>query len=219
MIFSETLAKTIAGCLLQVNAVKIQPAKPFTWASGWRSPIYCDNRITLSYPDVRSMIKNSLVTLIRAEFGNANLVAGVATAGIAQGALVAEALELPFAYVRPEPKKHGMGKQIEGEVKAGQRVVVIEDLISTGKSSLQALQPLRDEGCEIIGTAATFSYGFDIAESNFKNASCPLFTLSDYEALLSVALERNLIQPDELEMLRAWRKSPETWGEKVSGNS
>lgn len=215
MIFSETTARKIADCLLQVKAIKIQPSNPFTWASGWRSPIYCDNRVTLSHPEVRAVIKENLVALIRGKFGSANLVAGVATAGIAQGALVADALGLPFVYVRPEPKKHGMGRQVEGEVKAGQRVVVIEDLISTGKSSLNALPPLREEGCVIVGAAATFSYGFAVAEDNFRKAECPLLTLSDYETLLSVALEKKLIQPSELDTLREWRKSPETWGAAV----
>src|SRR5688572_10383230 len=147
MIFSEATARKIADCLLQVKAIKIQPSKPFTWASGWRSPIYCDNRVTLSHPEVRTIIKDSLVELIREKYSTANLVAGVATAGIAQGALVAETLKLPFVYVRPEPKKHGMGRQVEGEIRAGQKAVVIEDLISTGKSSLNALPPLREEGC------------------------------------------------------------------------
>ncbi len=212
MIFSEETARKIADCLLQVKAIKIQPANPFTWASGWRSPIYCDNRVTLSHPEVRSIIKSSLVALIREKYSSANLVAGVATAGIAQGALVAETLNLPFVYVRPEPKKHGMGRQVEGEVKAGQRAVVIEDLISTGKSSLNALPPLRQEGCEIVGAAATFSYGFEVAEESFKKAGCALYSLSDYEALLKVALEKNLIQAHELETLRQWRKNPESWG-------
>ncbi|MDZ4844648.1 MAG: orotate phosphoribosyltransferase [Chitinophagales bacterium] len=215
MIFSEETARKIADCLLQVKAIKIQPSNPFTWASGWRSPIYCDNRVTLSHPEVRTIIKDSLVALIREKYSNANLIAGVATAGIAQGALVAEALNLPFVYVRPEPKKHGMGRQVEGEVKAGQRAVVIEDLISTGKSSLNALPPLRQEGCEIIGTAATFSYGFEVAEDSFKKSGCLLYTLSDYEALLSVALEKKLIQAHELETLREWRKNPESWGSEL----
>jgi len=212
MIFSEETAKEIAACLLQVKAIKIQPDTPFTWASGWLSPIYCDNRITLSHPEARTLIKENLAKVIREKFSAADLIAGVATAGIAQGALVADALELPFAYVRPEPKKHGMGKQLEGETTSGQKVVVIEDLISTGKSSLNALPPLREAGCVILGTVATFSYGFDVAEENFKNASCPLYTLSDYETLLNVALENRHIRQHELETLKQWRKNPEKWG-------
>ncbi len=201
----------MAELLLQVKAIKIQPDKPFTWASGWVSPIYCDNRITLSHPEVRTFIRDNLVEMIREKYTDANLVIGVATAGIAQGALVADAMKLPFAYVRPEPKKHGMGKQIEGEVKAGQKAVVIEDLISTGKSSLNALKPLEEAGCKILGVAATFSYGFDEAEKNFKNAGYSYCSLSGYEVLLNVALRKNLIRQTDLEELKSWSKKPAEW--------
>jgi len=211
MIYSPEVARKVAEYLLQIKAIKIQPAEPFTWASGWRSPIYCDNRVTLSYPDIRSYIKDHLVELVRLHFSDASLITGIATAGIAQGALVADAMQLPFAYVRPEPKKHGMKKQVEGEVKKGQKTVLIEDLISTGKSSLAAVQPLRDEGCEVLGVAATFSYGLDAAEENFRKNQCIFYTLSDYEHLLQVALQMNYIQANDLNTLRDWRKNPGEW--------
>ena len=212
MIYRTEIADKIAKYLLQIKAIKIQPSEPFIWASGWRAPIYCDNRVTLSHPDIRSFIRDSLVELIREKYKGVNLIAGVATAGIAQGALVADALKLPFCYVRPEPKKHGMGRQVEGEVKAGEKAVVIEDLISTGKSSVAALQPLRDEGCEILGVAAILDYGFDAAAANFKKNNCPFYTLSDYEHLLQVALEMKYIKADELLTLKNWRRKPEVWG-------
>lgn len=211
MILSDKIAYEIAERLLKIKAIKIQPHEPFTWASGWRSPIYCDNRVTLSHPAIRTFIKNNLIDLIKKHFPAANVIAGVATAGIAQGALVADAMNLPFAYVRPEPKKHGTGRQVEGEVKGGQKTVLIEDLISTGKSSLAALQPLEDEGCEILGVAATFSYGFDAAAENFKKNNCVFHILSNYEHLLKAALDMNYIKPDELETLIEWRKNPAAW--------
>ncbi|HEY9561134.1 MAG TPA: orotate phosphoribosyltransferase, partial [Anseongella sp.] len=177
-------ALLVAEFLLQIKAIKLQPSNPFTWASGWNSPIYCDNRVTLSYPPIRTFIRQQLTHLINEEFGAVDLVAGVATGGIPQGVLVAQDLGLPFVYVRPEPKKHGRQNMIEGDLSSGQRVVVIEDLISTGKSSLQAVKALREAECDVAGMVAVFSYGFDIAEENFKNAACKYFTLATYEALL-----------------------------------
>ncbi|HXH18261.1 MAG TPA: orotate phosphoribosyltransferase [Chitinophagales bacterium] len=215
MLYNAEIAGKVAEYLLQIKAIKIQPSQPFTWASGWKSPIYCDNRVTLSYPDIRAFIKESFCSLIRDRFSNAELIAGVATAGIAQGILVAEGLKLPFVYVRPEAKKHGRGRQVEGEVQPGQKTVVMEDLISTGKSALAVLQPLRNEGCKILGVAATFDYGFETAVENFKKNDCRLYSLSDYEHLLRVALRLEYIQPHELETLRAWRLKPEKWGETV----
>src|SRR5215217_3641512 len=177
----------VAEFLLQIKAIKLQPNNPFTWASGWKSPIYCDNRITLSHPSVRTYIRQKLAQLIQEEYGAVDVIAGVATAGIPQGVLVAQELGLPFIYVRAKAKEHGTGSLIEGEISPGQRVVVIEDLISTGKSSLQAVHALRDAGYTVAGLAAIFSYGFDIAEENFKEAKCPFITLSNYNALLKYA--------------------------------
>lgn len=189
----------------------LEPAKPFTWASGWKSPIYCDNRITLSFPEIRTAIRNSFVEKIKEYFPSIEVIAGVATGAIAQGALVAEAMKMPFAYVRSAPKKHGMENLIEGIVNPGQKVVVIEDLISTGGSSLQAVEALRKVGAEVLGMVAIFTYGFSIAEENFKAANCKLVTLTNYVELLNFALESNYIKKDELEVLQQWRKSPDTW--------
>ncbi|GIV33204.1 MAG: orotate phosphoribosyltransferase [Chitinophagales bacterium] len=197
--------------MLQVNAIKIQPKTPFTWASGWLSPVYCDNRVTLSYPELRSFICHQLVKRIRDTFSEAELIAGVATAGIPQGVLVADRLNLPFAYVRPEPKKHGLAKQIEGRVFPEQKVVVIEDLISTGKSSLNALRPLEAEGCKILGIVATFSYGFPEAENNFRKAGYTYEALTGWEALLKAGLRKKCISPDDLELLHQWRQHPDRW--------
>jgi orotate phosphoribosyltransferase len=208
---AETAAK-VAEFLLQIKAVKLQPSNPFTWASGWNSPIYCDNRKTLSHPRIRTFIRQKFVEAINASFPKPDVIAGVATGAIAQGVLVAEEMGLPFIYVRPEPKKHGLGNMIEGEFKSGQSVVVIEDLISTGGSSLKAVEALRDAGCEVKGMAAIFTYGFADAEANFRNANVPLITLSDYSALIRQAMNENLIAESELETLEAWRKSPSTWG-------
>ncbi len=215
MIYKIELAEKIAAELLKIKAIIIQPDAPFTWASGWRSPIYCDNRVTLSHPVLRTLIKNSLTEIISRNFGEVELIAGVATGGIAQGALVADALNLPFVYVRSEPKKHGTGRQVEGEINQGQKTVIIEDLISTGKSSLAVLPPLQEAGCSTMGILATFSYGFELAEKNFEAARCPLYTLSDYDTLLKVALEMNFIRQDELQMLKTWRESPATWKAEV----
>ena len=210
----------MARHLLAVQAVRLQPDAPFTWSSGWQSPIYCDNRVTLAYPDVRSFIKKALADAIRQHFPSAEVIAGVATAGIPQGALVADALGLPYCYVRPEPKAHGMGQQIEGHLEAadasgGQRVVVIEDLISTGGSSLKVVDVLRAAGADVLGMAAIFTYGFALAEQNFREKNVPLVCLSNYDALLTEAQALNYIPADALESLAAWRKNPAEWGNKI----
>jgi orotate phosphoribosyltransferase len=212
MINKREIEQKVAEFLLQIKAIKLQPNNPFTWASGWKSPIYCDNRITLSHPTIRTYIRQKLSNLIQEEFGTVDAIAGVATAGIPQGVLVAQELGLPFIYVRSKAKEHGTGSLIEGEFKAGQRVVVIEDLISTGKSSLQAVQALRDAGCLIAGLAAIFTYGFDEAETNFKNAKCPYFTLSNYQSLIEYAAEHRMIAETEISLLEKWRENPAEWG-------
>jgi len=213
MFNKSEIEQQVAEFLLQIKAIKLQPDNPFTWASGWKSPIYCDNRVTLSHPTIRTYIRQKLVQIIQEEFGSVGCIAGVATAGIPQGVLVAQELGLPFIYVRSKPKDHGTGSIIEGEVIPGQRVVVVEDLISTGKSSLQAVQALKDAGCAVAGLAAIFSYGFDQATENFNEAKCKFFTLSNYNALLKYAEENNYISRDESEILRKWRVSPSTWGQ------
>ncbi|MBS1523148.1 MAG: orotate phosphoribosyltransferase [Bacteroidetes bacterium] len=213
MFNKSEIEQQVAEFLLQIKAIKLQPDNPFTWASGWKSPIYCDNRVTLSHPTIRTYIRQKLTQIIQEEFGSVDCIAGVATAGIPQGALVAQELGLPFIYVRSKPKDHGTGSMIEGEVVPGQRVVVIEDLISTGKSSLQAVQALKDAGCTVAGLAAIFSYGFDQATENFKEAKCKFFTLSNYNALLKYAQENNYISAAESEVLSKWRVSPSTWGQ------
>jgi orotate phosphoribosyltransferase len=209
---SET-EQQVAEFLLQIKAIKLQPNNPFTWASGWKSPIYCDNRITLSHPTIRTYIRQQLTSAIQEEFGSAGCIAGVATAGIPQGALVAQEMGLPFIYVRAKAKEHGTGSLIEGEISPGQRVVVIEDLISTGKSSLQAVHALRDAGYTVAGLAAIFSYGFDIATENFKEAKCSFITLSNYNALLKYAEQHNYISAADTEVLKKWRAQPSTWGQ------
>ncbi len=198
--------------MLQIKAIKLQPNNPFTWASGWKSPIYCDNRITLSHPLIRTYIRQKLTSLVQEEFGSVSVVAGVATAGIPQGVLVAQELGLPFIYVRAKAKEHGTGSLIEGEFSPGQRVVVVEDLISTGKSSLQAVSALRDAGCEVAGLVAIFNYGFDKAEENFKEAKCRFETLSNYNALIDYAAQHNFVSASDLKLLRQWREDPEGWG-------
>jgi len=213
MFNKSEIEQQVAEFLLQIKAIKLQPDNPFTWASGWKSPIYCDNRVTLSHPTIRTYIRQKLVQIMQEEFGSVGCIAGVATAGIPQGVLVAQELGLPFIYVRSKPKDHGTGSMIEGEVIPGQRVVVVEDLISTGKSSLQAVQALKDAGCAVAGLAAIFSYGFDQATENFSEAKCKFFTLSNYNALLKYAEENNYISRDESEILRKWRVSPSTWGQ------
>jgi orotate phosphoribosyltransferase len=213
MFNKSEIEQQVAEFLLQIKAIKLQPDNPFTWASGWKSPIYCDNRVTLSHPTIRTYIRQKLTQIIQEEFGPVGCIAGVATAGIPQGVLVAQELGLPFIYVRSKPKDHGTGSMIEGEVIPGQRVVVIEDLISTGKSSLQAVQALKDAGCAVAGLAAIFSYGFDQATENFKEAKCKFVTLSNYNALLEYAQENNYISRAESEILNKWRISPSTWGQ------
>jgi len=210
---SET-EQQVAEFLLQIKAIKLQPNNPFTWASGWKSPIYCDNRITLSYPTIRTYIRQQLASVISEEFGSVGCIAGVATAGIPQGVLVAQELGLPFIYVRAKAKEHGTGSLIEGEISTDKRVVVIEDLISTGKSSLQAVNALRDAGYNVAGLAAIFSYGFDVAAENFKAAKCPFITLSNYSALLKYAGEKQYISEADIEVLKQWREQPATWGQQ-----
>jgi orotate phosphoribosyltransferase len=209
---NKDLSLKVAELLLKTKAVRLQPENPFTWASGWKSPIYCDNRITLSFPEVRTFIRQGYAQTILDHFGKPDVIAGVATGGIAQGALIAQELGLPFIYVRSSAKGHGMENLIEGAYEAGQRVVVIEDLISTGGSSLKAVDALRDAGCDVKGMAAIFTYGFPDAEENFRKAGVPLCTLCDYSSLIRQALKDNLIAETELEQLEAWRKSPSTWG-------
>lgn len=204
--------QTIARLLLSVQAVRLQPDNPFTWSSGWKSPIYCDNRVTLAYPEVRTFIKSALADAIRQHFPLAGVIAGVATAGIPQGALVADVLGLPYCYVRPEPKAHGMGKQIEGHLESGQRVVVIEDLISTGGSSLKVVDALRAAGADVLGMAAIFTYGFAIADQNFRDRDVPLVCLSNYDALLAEAQTLNYVSAETLTSLVAWRQNPAGWG-------
>lgn len=208
----NTIASEIASALLNANAIKLNKNKPFTWASGWKSPIYCDNRLTLSYPDIRSQITKALVNEIRTNFKSAEVIAGVATAGIPQAALVASALKLPMIYVRDKAKGHGMENLIEGKLDAGQKVVVIEDLISTGGSSLKAVKALRDNGAQVIGMAAVFTYGFANAAMNFAEAQVPLVTLSNYAALLTEAVSQNIISADDLPFLQKWQESPQDWG-------
>lgn len=207
----KNVARMLAEKLLKISAIKLQPDNPFTWSSGWNSPIYTDNRQTLSHPDVRSFIKIELSRLILERFPQANAVAGVATGAIAQGALVADELGLPYAYVRSSPKDHGLENLIEGDLRPGAKVVVIEDLISTGHSSLKAVEALRLAGCDVVGMAALFTYGFPQAEANFRDAGVELVTLSDYNAMLEVALETKFINEGDMAALRLWRTDPENW--------
>ncbi|WP_162054806.1 orotate phosphoribosyltransferase [Pontibacter pamirensis] len=209
---STNTAHQVASFLLETEAVKLSPAQPFKWSSGWNSPIYCDNRVTLSFPYIRSYIKQQLAELIKQHYPEAEAIAGVATAGIAQGALVADLLEMPFLYVRPETKKHGMGNQIEGRLLEGQKVVLVEDLISTGGSSLKAAEAVKAAGAEVIGMAAIFTYGFSVADDNFRQAGIPLFCLCNYNALIEAAVSNGYIQASAMEALAQWRESPETWG-------
>jgi orotate phosphoribosyltransferase len=212
-ILDKETAEKVAALLLEAKAIKLSPDKPFTWASGWKSPIYCDNRVALSYPATRGYIKEQLTAAIRKHFAGADLIAGVATAGIPQGALVADLLGLPFAYVRSKPKGHGMENLIEGKVTAGQKVVIVEDLISTGGSSLKAAEALVQAKCEVLGMVAIFTYGFAMAEDNFKKQNIDLVVLSDYSHLLENAVKDGIIKESELELLNNWRKAPSEWGQ------
>lgn len=206
-----TTARKVATILLETKAVKLSPTSPFQWSSGWRSPIYCDNRITLSEVEGRTFIKKALSKLIKRSFPNAEGIAGVATAGIAQGALVADYLKLPFAYVRPKPKEHGMGNQIEGRIEPGQKVVVLEDLISTGGSSLKAVEALRAAGVEVIGMVSIFTYGFKLADENFKKHGVELKTLSSYKFLIDEAVKQDYVAQADVDSLKKWRRNPEKW--------
>lgn len=205
------IADEIALGLLSTGAVKLRPEQPFKWASGWNSPIYCDNRLTLSFPEIRSGIKKALIETVKKEFSSVEAIAGVATAGIPQGALIADALNIPFLYVRPKPKDHGMENLIEGKVTPGQKVVVVEDLISTGGSSLKAVEALKDNKFEVLGMVGIFSYGFPVAQENFDKAKVRLVVLSNYEALLNTAVNNNYIDKKDLETLKVWRENPGGW--------
>lgn len=207
----KTLENIFAGKLLKVKAIKLQPTNPFTWASGWKSPFYCDNRKTLSYPDLRSFVKTEISRVILERFPEVDAIAGVATGAIPQGALVADLLNLPFVYVRSKPKDHGLENLIEGELKPGMKVVVVEDLISTGGSSLKAVEAIRNNGCDVIGMVASYTYGFDVATEAFKNANVTLVTLTNYEAVVAEALQTGYIAETDVELLNAWRKDPAHW--------
>jgi len=209
---NDNISRKIAASLLEIGAIKLQPDNPFTWSSGWKSPIYCDNRLSLSYPEIRTLVRDSLVAEIKNQFPDCEAIAGVATAGIPQGALVADAMELPFIYVRSKPKGHGMENLIEGKVVSGQQVVVIEDLISTGGSSLKAVNAIRAAGLEVLGLAAIFTYGFDISDANLAEATVDYFTLSNYDSLLQEAINRGVIREGQLNSLQAWRGDPTNWG-------
>ncbi|MCD0468070.1 orotate phosphoribosyltransferase [Flavobacterium sp. ENC] len=214
MIFNKDTAEKTAELLLQINAIKLNPENPFTWASGWKSPIYCDNRLILSFPTIRNYVRDEFAKNIEKQFGKPDVIAGVATGAIGIGILVAESLGLPFVYVRPEAKKHGRQNQVEGFLQKGQNVVVVEDLISTGNSSLMAVEALRNEGANIKGMAAIFTYGFNVAEENFKKANIDLFTLSNYENLLDLAVQKQYITEDQQSTLQEWNGSPSTWGQE-----
>ncbi|AIG29562.1 orotate phosphoribosyltransferase [Flavobacterium psychrophilum] len=211
MIFNKDTASKTAELLLQINAIKLNSENPFTWASGWKSPIYCDNRVILSFPAIRNYIRDEFSKNIEKQFGKPDVIAGVATGAIGIGILVAESLGLPFVYVRPEAKKHGRLNQVEGFLQKGQNVIVVEDLISTGNSSLLAVEALRNEGANVKGMAAVFSYGFQVATDNFANAKVDLFTLSNYESLLELAVAKEYITKKEQNLLQEWRKNPSEW--------
>jgi len=211
MVYNIETAKAISEYLLQIKAVKLSVNKPFTWASGIKSPIYCDNRITLSFPKIRTFIRQQFVKIINEEFGSVDLVAGVATGAIAHGALVAEELGVPFIYVRSSGKQHGLENKIEGYFESGQSTVVVEDLVSTGKSSLDAVNALKSSGCDVKGMVAIFSYNLEKAQNNFHKAKCRLFTLADYNELIKQAIESNYISENDLQSLVKWREDPEKW--------
>lgn len=211
MIFNKETAKKTAEVLLQINAIKLEPENPFTWASGWKSPIYCDNRIVLSYPLIRNYIRETMANHIEKLYGKPDVIAGVATGAIGVGALVADYLNLPFVYVRPEAKKHGRQNQVEGYIEKGQNVVVVEDLISTGKSSLNAVKALKEAEVNVKGMVAIFSYGFDVAKKNFEEANIELHTLGNYENLLEQALDTNYITEQQQDILAQWNANPSEW--------
>ena len=211
MIFNKDTASKTAELLLQINAIKLNSENPFTWASGWKSPIYCDNRVILSFPAIRNYIRDEFSKNIEKQFGKPDVIAGVATGAIGIGILVAQELGLPFVYVRPEAKKHGRLNQVEGFLQKGQNVIVVEDLISTGNSSLLAVEALRNEGANVKGMAAIFSYGFQVATDNFAQANVDIFTLSNYESLLELAAAKEYITENEQELLQEWRRSPSEW--------
>lgn len=215
MISNTKVAAEIAGHLLDIEAVKLSVNQPFTWASGWKSPIYCDNRKTLSYPDIRSVIRDSFAALVTKHFADAELIAGVATAGIPHATLVADKLGLPMCYIRSEGKGHGLQNRIEGILKPGQRVVVVEDLVSTGMSSLSAIEAITQAGAVPIGMVAIFSYGFPIAAERFNAANIPVYTLSDYESLIELALKRSYISIQQKKQLVTWKSNPEKWMQTV----
>jgi len=206
-----TNEKAVAEKLLQINAIKLSPQQPFTWASGWKSPIYCDNRKVLSFPYIRDFIKSEMCSVIFEKFPDVDVLAGVATAGIAWGAMAADQLKLPYIYVRPKPKEHGLGNQVEGSFEKGQKVLVIEDLISTGKSSLQVCEVLRAAGAEVVGMVAIFTYGFQVAENAFKEADIPYYSLTNYQTLIGLATEKGIVQAGEQNTLLNWRADPANW--------
>ncbi|MBE6346545.1 MAG: orotate phosphoribosyltransferase [Bacteroidales bacterium] len=209
----QETSMALASFLLQIKAIKLNPANPFTWASGLKSPIYCDNRVTLSYPQVRTFIREGFVKMCLDKYGKPDVIAGVATGGIPQGALVAQELGVPFVYVRSEKKSHGLNNQVEGVINSGQSVVIIEDLVSTGKSSLLAVEALREKGADIKGMLAIFTYGMEKATENFKNNNCLLSTLTNYDALIQKAVEENYIRKEDLESLLEWKKDPQAWSD------
>ena len=213
MIFNNNTAQKTAELLLQINAIKLNTKNYFTWASGWKSPIYCDNRLVLSFPPIRNYIRDEFAKQIEEKFGKPDVIAGVATGAIGIGILVAEVMGVPFVYVRPEAKKHGRQNQVEGFLQKGQSVVVVEDLISTGGSSLMAVEALRNEGANVKGMAAIFTYGFDISKDNFKKSNIDVYTLSDYSTLLAKAIEKQYVSEKEMESLVEWSKSPSTWNQ------
>jgi orotate phosphoribosyltransferase len=211
LVTMEETAGPVASKLLEIEAIKLNHKNPFTWASGWKSPVYCDNRLSLSYPAIRTFIKDSLANAVQKHFQQTECIAGVATAGVPQGALVADALKLPYIYVRPKPKDHGMGNLIEGKVTKGQKVVLIEDLISTGGSSLKAAQALKEAGFNVLGMVAIFTYGFEVAEKNFEDAKIPLVCLSDFNHLLKEAVAKKFIDENQLIYVKSWRLDPGNW--------
>ena len=211
MIYNLDIAKQVAKSLLQINAIILQPNNPFKWAAGWNSPIYCDNRKTLSYPEIRNYIRQGLVAVIKNHYKGANVIAGVATAGIPHGVLVAEELGLPFIYVRAKAKEHGKQNQIEGYFEKGQSVILVEDLISSGKSSLEAASALKEVGMKVKGMVSIFTYGFDTAAENFKNANCEYISLCDYNTLLLEAIKQKYIDKEDLAILKEWRENPSNW--------